>query len=143
MFTSRLFSKSVFGLVLFLVITAVSTTRAQAATFTVDRTDDTNVSVCTAIANDCSLRGAVEAANSAATDDIINFDASIFATAKTITLSGNVLYIQNKGILNINGTAANLLTISGNQNRVFFIEAGATATISGLTITNGGIHNQL
>ncbi len=46
------------------------------STFTVDSTADTNLTACTAAANDCTLRGAINAANSTANSggpDAINF----------------------------------------------------------------------
>ncbi|MEZ5428755.1 MAG: carboxypeptidase-like regulatory domain-containing protein [Pyrinomonadaceae bacterium] len=129
--------KSVNFSVLFTVLiglTLVIGTRA--ATFTVDRTDDAAVSTCTAAANDCTLRGAVTAANGAAGADIINFDATVFASAQTITLGSGELSIT--GILTINGTGANLLTVSGgNASRVFFVSAGASVTVTDLTVSNG------
>ncbi len=45
-----------------------------AATFTVDTTSDVALSACTAAPNDCSLRGAITAANVAADLDQINFN---------------------------------------------------------------------
>jgi hypothetical protein len=40
--------------------------------------------------------------------------------------------------LTINGTGANLLTISGNNaNRIFFVSKGAVATINQMKITGG------
>ena len=61
-----------------------------ASTLTVDRTDDpagaglTAASVCTAVANDCSLRGAVQFANNPA-----NAGSTIVLGANTYTLSIN------------------------------------------------------
>lgn len=46
---------------------------AQAATLVVDTTSDVALSACTAAANDCSLRGALNAANASATPDTIAF----------------------------------------------------------------------
>jgi CSLREA domain-containing protein len=47
---------------------------AQAAIFSVDTTSDAALSACTAAAGDCSLRGAILAANAAAGADRIIFD---------------------------------------------------------------------
>ena len=70
------------------VITILSITlfliSTHAATFTVTKTADTNDGVCDA---DCSLREAIGAANTAASNDIINFDTSVFNTNQTITLN--------------------------------------------------------
>src|SRR5262249_6763495 len=63
---------------------------------------------------------------------------------RTIHLySGNELYIGGKN-LTIQGPGAGLLTISAEQvvntgtSRVFEVARGATVTLSGLTIRNGG-----
>lgn len=116
---------------------------AQAATYTVDRTDDATVSTCNAAtANDCTLRGAIAAANAAATADIINFDTTVFNTAQTITLGGTELSIANNGTLTIDGLGANMLTISGNNmSRVFNISASANVSIYGLTVTGANVTN--
>ena len=69
---------------------AVPVCAARAATFTVDRTDDPydgQYSVCSDAANDCSLRGAVEKANTNPDFDDIVFDSTVFATRQAITLS--------------------------------------------------------
>lgn len=47
---------------------------AMAATFVVDTTSDVSLSACTVAAGDCSLRGAIAAANVAADLDLIEFD---------------------------------------------------------------------
>lgn len=114
----------------------VLTASAQAATYTVTKTADTNDGVCD---TDCSLREAIAVANGTVANDIIEFDATAFGTAQTITLSGTTLTLANNGTLTINGTGANLLTISGNNaSRVFTINASTIAAINNLTITNGG-----
>lgn len=46
---------------------------AYAANFAVDSTVDTDLGACTAAANDCTLRGAINAANAAAGPDTITF----------------------------------------------------------------------
>src|SRR5512147_992156 len=55
---------------------------AQAATFTVTKTADTDDGVCDA---DCSLREAIRAANAAAGADTISLPAGTF----TLTISGS------------------------------------------------------
>ncbi len=116
------------------------TASIQAETFTVDRTDNANVSSCTAAANDCTLRGAITAANAAATDDVIDFDPAVFNTDTTIALSaGNLLpNIANNGTLTINAPTANRVTVSGsNAVRVFTINTGVTFEVNNLTVANG------
>lgn len=76
----------------------------------------------------------------------ITFNMSQVVSPITLT-SGELLIDKN---LTISGPGANLLTISGNNaSRVFAIQSGKTATISGLTLTNaktlgdgGAIFNQ-
>jgi len=107
---------------IFLVIAGFSCA-AFGATFTVTKIADTNDTVCN---TDCSLREAIVAVNAAATDDIINFDLTVFGTPQTIILGGTSLDIENNGSLIINGTGTNLLTVSGNiQSRAFNIGVGA------------------
>jgi CSLREA domain-containing protein len=55
---------------------------------------------------DCSLREAIAAANAQAGDDVIEFDATVFAGTQTITLGGTELLIESNGGLTINGTGA-------------------------------------
>jgi hypothetical protein len=100
------------------------------ATFNVTNTNDSGTG---------SLRQAILNANALTGKDWINFDG-VFADsiADTITLGGSSLTITDD--LSINGTGANLLAVSGNNNsRVFEINSGTTAEIVGLTIANGYI----
>ena len=109
----------------------------QVTTFVATKVTDTNDGVCSA---DCSLREAIAAINSAVTpDNAIVFNAEVFDTARTITLTSGELQINNtNSTFIINGPGANLLMISGNnQSRVFTIAAGASITINGITITGG------
>jgi hypothetical protein len=85
-----------------------------------------------------SLRDTIKAAGSG---DTILFDSSL--SGQTITLSSGELTINKS--LDIEGPGARLLAISGNKaSRVFNVGAGVTATIAGLTVSNGqgaGISN--
>lgn len=128
---SRIFTIIILGVVLFLSANTI----VQAATFTVTKTADTNDANCDA---DCSLREAIAAANAASTDDVIQFDGTVFSQVSSVILSGTELTIADNGSLTINGAGANLLTISGNnQSRVFFINGGAKVVFNDLTIANG------
>ena len=106
-----------------------------AATFTVTKTTDSNDGMCDA---DCSLREAVTAANNAAGDDIVAFDAMVFGTAQTVSLTlGEIIFGAN-GTLTINGTGANLLTIDGNlTSRIITTGAGVVAEINDLKLARG------
>ena len=98
--------------------------------------DDASLTACTAAPNDCSLRGAITDANANAGADTIEFDAGIFATPQTITLTSGELAISDD--LTILGTGARNLTISGNNiSRVFFIGQGTTVTFDSMTFSGG------
>ena len=116
---------------------------ASAATFTVDTTaDDAALSACTdATPGDCSLRGAINNANSLAGADTINFDAAVFSTAQMITLTTDSIPRQLiiNSDLTVNGPGASLLTLKGNAGYavpIFEINGGIVG-ISGLKLTGG------
>jgi len=73
----------------------------------------------------------------AAPGDTIQFDMSSgHVTSPIILTTGELSIVQN---LNIEGPGADLLAISGNQaSRVFNISTSVTASITDLTIMNGG-----
>ena len=99
---------------------------AQAATFVVTNTNDSGPG---------SLRQAVLDANAAAGDDVIAFDAS-FNVPRTITLA-SLITITGSGGLTINGTGANLLTISGNNAvRGFELSGLNSPTIGAIVFNN-------
>jgi len=91
-----------------------------------------------------TLRDAVNAANNTNGADSITFDASVFpsnsASPITITLTGGtpLEFTDMTGATTITGPGAGHLTVSANNlSTVFKVDAGVTATISGLTITGG------
>ncbi len=99
------------------------------ATFTVTNADDGGAG---------SLRTAMGGANISSGADTIVFDPAFFNTARTINLTGELPGIN--GPLTITGPGAHLLNIrrdTGGNYRIFTISSGVTATISGLTISNG------
>ena len=120
---------------LIVLLFLVESNTCSAATFVVTKAADTNDGLCDA---DCSLREAIVAANSASSDDIVNFDPMFFNSAHMITLSGSELIIGAGTNLTINGPGPSLLTINANnQSRVIFVDLNATASINGLKIFNG------
>src|SRR5438445_216805 len=95
-----MFRPFLLSLVLFMAFGIFTT--ASAATFTVDRADDAPVGLCTAAANDCTLRGAITAANdNGAGADIINFNIP-GSGVKTIFINSDLPKLQS--VLTINGT---------------------------------------
>jgi Domain of unknown function (DUF4394)/Bacterial Ig domain/Calx-beta domain/Domain of unknown function (DUF4214) len=86
----------------------------------------------------CTLRAAIEQANADAGSNNINFASSVTGT---ITLTLGELSITSPDGVAISGPGARVLTVSGNNvSRVFNVQPGAAATISGLTISNGLIN---
>ena len=84
-----------------------------------------------------TLRWAIEQANSATSPSTIDFDLG--SSPQTITLTQGQLELTNTAdSITIDGPGISQVSISGhNASRVFQIDAGVTATISGLTITAG------
>jgi hypothetical protein len=99
-----------------LCLIALST---QAATITVTNTNDSGVG---------SLRQAIANANDG--------DTIHFGITGTITLTTGELLVDKS--VTISGLGAASLIVDGNAaDRVFHVSSGVTATIAGLTITNG------
>jgi len=121
----------------------------QAATFVVDRNDDPDpatANACTSAANDCSLRGAIVAANAAAGADTITLPAGTYTLTRTNAANQNTdftgdLDITDADGLTITGAGARATKVAGGaapfDDRIFDNQAGASATITGLTITGG------
>jgi CSLREA domain-containing protein len=85
-----------------------------------------------------SLRGAINTLLNVGDPDVydIQFDSTFFNTPRTITLISADLLIN--GNMTILAPSADLLTVSGGGNhRVFRVNSGRTATLSGMTITGG------
>ncbi len=86
----------------------------------------------------CTLRAAITEANALAGDDSIGFGAGI----TSISVSGQIVISSN---IIINGTGAGVLTVQNiavpsTTSRVFDITgAQSTVTISGMTISGGGV----
>jgi CSLREA domain-containing protein len=111
---------------------------------TVVGTGDTNDGSCTS--SICTLRDAITAAMSSSNVNKpgveIAFDPTLTENATSaspvkITLGSTLPEISGPPVINIMGTAANLLSVSGNGNLVFDVASGATASLNNLTITGG------
>ena len=84
------------------------------------------------------LRGAVGLANLQTGEDSITFDPTVFNTPQLITLTRGPLTLTDTATTTITGPGARLLSVSGNHaSQVFLIYTGASAALSGLTITAG------
>ena len=71
-------------------------------------------------------------------DETITFDPSVFATAQTITLTQGQLELSDTtGTETIIAPAAGVTISGGGLSRVFQVDSGVTAVLSGLTISGG------
>src|SRR5262249_49337045 len=79
-----------------------------------------------------SLRQAILDANAQQSASDITFDPTAFATPQTITLTSGQLELSDKsGTETITGPAAGVTVSGGGQSRVFRVDKGVTASISG------------
>ncbi len=123
----------------------------DAATFDVDMTnDDAAATACTAAANDCSLRGAVLAANALSEASTVHVPAGTYVLAQSSTCTYRVL-TSSPGIftsaleslclaknITIEGAGADVTIIDGDAHtRVVFVSADSVAELRGVTITGG------
>jgi hypothetical protein len=138
----------VFSLALFSLLL---TNAAQAATLTVDTTaDDASLSACTAAPNDCSLRGAITAANAQAGADTVNlpvgtYTLTIATTDEDANLNGDLDVTAGSDITFLGTDARTTIIQAGTVggaggngiDRVFDILAGGTLSLNNLTVRNG------
>jgi predicted outer membrane repeat protein len=108
----------------------------------VDRSDDPDLGTtptagaCTeATANDCSLRGAITAANTTSGADTINFNLGSPATI-TLVISQLPLITDSAG-LTIDGGSADITIDGGAAVRPFLVDSGAKLSLNELTLTKG------
>jgi CSLREA domain-containing protein len=113
--------------------------RADAATFVVDTSSDAPLSACTAAAADCSLRGAILAANAAPGADRIEFDLPptdpgfIAATAHW-RIEATSSMPNNAGDLEIDG-----YTQSGAVENTLAPDAGGSNAVLKVELRNAGL----
>ena len=92
----------------------------------------------TPVKGQIDLRQAIVQANTTGGDQTIIFDSTVFKTPQTITLNGTQLELSDTtGAETITGPAAGVTVSGGGLSRVFQVDKGVTASISGLTITGG------
>ena len=84
------------------------------------------------------LRYCIDQANADDQSNTIVFDPTVFGTSQTITLSGGELELENIwGTQTITGPAMGLTISGGGSSRVFRVDSGVSASITGLTISGG------
>jgi hypothetical protein len=106
---------------------------ALATTFDVDRTDDTAAATaCTVAPNDCSLRGAIIAANTNISADpvIINLQP---ATTYNLTLTN---------VTQENAAATGDLDITTSLHTVTIVGGGSSSIIDAAGLTSGNMHDR-
>jgi CSLREA domain-containing protein len=121
---------------LLVALQQIASTQADAAPqgilFTVTTTADHDDGICNG--TDCTLREAIMAANSAPTDDGIDF----FVTG-VINLTSRLPDITDS--MEIQGPGAEMLTVQGQEpgsaGRIFNVTTTGLVIISGLTISKG------
>lgn len=105
---------------------------ASAQTYTVTRTDDPNPAPCEA--GNCSLRGALTAANATTTvDDLIVLPAS----AAPYLIQYEFLTLPISDEVEIRGAGADKTVVKGDGEEIVFTIGGVKTTLVGLTITGG------
>jgi len=102
---------------------------ASAATFNVTRTDDVERGVCNA--GDCSLREAIDAANTSGGSNQINLPAGDYVLTIASPLSPNL------GNITILGAGASSTVIDGNHLTGVFNMVVGTFELDNVTIQNG------
>ncbi|MEX2237622.1 MAG: thrombospondin type 3 repeat-containing protein [Dehalococcoidia bacterium] len=134
------------ALLALLIVTVGGAPSAQAATFTVDRaddpdpSDDTTADDCTVADDDCTLRGAINAANTIAGADGIRLLAGTYElTSEGLGANGGDLNITSE--ITLFGAGADTTTIDGVAssvgNRVIEIDCACSVAITGVTIRGG------
>jgi hypothetical protein len=92
----------------------------------------------TPIVGQIDLRQAIAQANFNGGNETITFDKKVFKTPQTITLSGTQLELNDTtGTETITAPKAGVTISGGGFSRVFEVDSGATASFSGLTISDG------
>ena len=128
------------AVVVLLALVGIRPAYAAGLTLIVDTNSDANLTACTAAPNDCSLRGAINAANSAGGSNIIVFDGTVFYFGGSITLGSNLPAVTST--LSISGPGATLMTVNGaGSYRPFTVNGGGNLTLNGLTISGGYANN--
>ena len=117
----------------------VAAAPAGAATFAVTKEADTNVACA---AGDCSLREAVNAANTLDGDDVVTLPAGTYvltgAAGDDAGASGDLDVADPDDFVAIRGEGAAVSTIDGNDlDRVLDVLSTARLEISGVTIRDG------
>jgi CSLREA domain-containing protein len=111
---------------------------AQAAILAVNSTADTDDGACTSDSGGCTLREAINAANSSSgVADTITFDLGPLATITLDATLGQLPTITDAAGLTIDGEDADITVSGGDEVRVFQVGGGATLALEHLTVSDG------
>ncbi len=113
--------------ILFLSSSFIQT--AEAASFIVNSTADTNDGSCTAL--NCTLREAINAANASGSTSTITFNVS-----GTITLSSALPQVTNTAGLTISAQPRQVKISGNNSVQILDVASGARLTLDGLALVN-------
>ncbi len=106
-------------------------------TYTVDLTSDTGKHT-SALAGDILYCVTQANASTNTAGSVITFDPTVFASPETINLASTLELSEKAGPEMIQGPGTAFATVSGNNAvQVFLVDAGVSATLSGLTISGG------
>lgn len=105
---------------------------AQAATFTVNTTEDTSVAGGCTTEPSCSLRDAVTAANGSADPEDV-----VVVPAGSYSISNGELTLTGAGTITVRGAGARSTVIDAHQTSRVFKLSAETNVVEGLTVTGG------
>ncbi len=94
----------------------------------------------TPVVGKIDLRQAIALANTTGGNETITFDKMVFKTPQTITLDpslGQLDLSDTTGTEAIVGPKVGVTVNAGGKSRVFQVDGGVTASVSGMTITDG------
>ncbi len=124
------------------VLTLVFAGRVGAATYNVDRFDDSTVNTCSQLSfDDCALRGAIIAANNHAGDDIVRLHTGTY----TLSIAGTYEDSCQTGDLDVTGDLLivgdgpdrTIIDAAGIDRVLHVLASGSTVTVRGVTIKGG------
>src|SRR4051812_3272690 len=147
---TRMLRTSAFAIVILVVLALCSVAQAADNTYTVDTTDDSpaatpgSTTCADAADGKCSLRAAVDAANSNTGNDTIvlpagRYDRTIAADGTDDNSTGD-LNVANNGTLTIQGQTGDpkdVIVSADGLDRVIAVDAGGTLMVNGVTLQDG------
>jgi hypothetical protein len=137
------------ALALALAVTAATAAPAAAGTFTVDRFDDTAAATgcLDATPNDCSLRGAIRAANLDAVETVVVLPDGLYRLtveggSEDFALTGD-LDVRDDGLTLVAAAGAHPVIEQGTDDRIFHVDlsAGAVVFQGPMTLRGGAAAN--